>query len=289
MKSPLSLVWGVIAFVIYFSILGLLLVYFNTRNTEKPKHFVKKNHSVQKKTTSISVSLSLLKPIKEVKKKPKVIPPKPKVEEAKEVVVNKAKPIAKKVSTKKIIKEKIVKKIKKKKVTKKEIIKKLVKKKELKKKKIVKKAIKKKPIKVPKPKKSTDLFANINTKKETKQQHVKKNNIKITDKPTSAMNKINNTNAKKSNNKGKENAYFAKVQSLLETWPAQSDYAGEKAMVTIYVKPTGIFEFKVKSQSDNVDFNLGLIDFLMQLQRMGLGKHDAGKTYEFEVEFIAKE
>ena len=69
MKRPLILVWGVIAFAIYFFILGLLLFYFNTRNTEKPKHFVKKNYSVEKKTTSISVSLSPLKPIKEVKKK----------------------------------------------------------------------------------------------------------------------------------------------------------------------------------------------------------------------------
>ena len=60
-------------------------------------------------------------------------------------------------------------------------------------------------------------------------------------------------------------------------------------MVRIYVKPTGQFDFKVKSKSNNIDFNLGLIDFLEQLQKLGLGSHNGGKTYEIEVEFTAKE
>ena len=135
------------------------------------------------------------------------------------------------------------------------------------------------------------MFSSIKiSKKAAESKKIEKNKIEVTEKSKSASSKINNSlKNKKESDSGVENAYLAKVQALLETWPAQSDYAGEKAMVRLYVKPTGMFEFKVQSQSDNVDFNLGLIDFLMQLQRVGLGRHHAGKTYEFEVEFIAKE
>ena len=76
---------------------------------------------------------------------------------------------------------------------------------------------------------------------------------------------------------------------MLENWPAQSDFAGEKASVSISVKPTGQFTFKVTSASNNAAFNQGLKDFLRQLQRLGLGRHHANRSYTFNVEFIAKE
>jgi len=260
-SKSLHFLWGVISFSIYFALIGLLLIYFNQHSIEKPKHFVKKDEK--------RIQVMEVEPIKAIRVKTIVEKPKPKKMEV-------LKPIKPKVIPKKekvILKEKIVKK--------KSVKKKVIKKKDENK----TKPQKKKPIKVNTPKvkvkkevkKTSDLFSSVKTvKKEIK--------VEVPDKPKSAIIKDN-----KKSYSGVENAYFAKVQSLLETWPAQSDYAGEMAMVSLYVKPTGLFEFKVKSQSDNVDFNLGLIDFLMQLQRMGLGSHNAGKTYEFIVEFIAKE
>jgi len=278
-KSP-KLIWGLLALLIYVLLIGLLLFYFNTRNEVVPKHYVKKNeHRIQvslssqkKKKEKISKSIIKQKVKSKSKPKAKKIKSKPKMKEKK----------------KKIIKEKVVKKLPKKKVenniTKKPKKKKLVKK-------IKKPKVKKNKIKKEKDvKKTADLFATLNTKKHHKEKKKSSTNPKKTTKIPSALEKINkSSNAAKSKDKGIENAYFSKVQSLLETWPAQSNFAGQKAMVRIYVKPTGQFDFKVKSKSNNIDFNLGLIDFLEQLQRLGLGKHHGGKTYEIEVEFTAKE
>lgn len=282
-KSP-KLIWGIVSLLIYGLLIGLLLFYFNTHHDEKPKHYVKKNeHRIQ-------VSLSSPPKKKEKSVRPKIKPkPKPKSQP------HKVKPKPKiKETKKKIIKEKVVKKLAKKKVDhnstkkpkKKKVVKKPIKTKVKKTK--VKKDIK--PKKAKSVKKTADLFSSIAT---NKQHKVEK---KVLPKPTtrkktqSALDKIRqSTNTTKNQESGIENAYFAKVQSLLETWPAQSDFAGEKAVVYIYVKQTGQFTFKVKSKSNNLDFNLGLIDFLEQLKRLGLGSHHGGKTYEIKVEFTAKE
>lgn len=260
----LRFVWGGIALFIYTLFIGLLLFYFNHRQSEKPKHFVKKN---DKHITLASVSPDKIIHIKTIVKKtikPKKVPQKQtkKIElpKIKHKIVNDTKVIPPK--KKVLIKEKIVKQksIKKKNENKKKPIK-------VKSKKENKPKVKK--VENVKIKKTADLFSSVKTK------------ITEPKKPV-------HTSSKRSDS-GIENAYFSKVQNLLETWPAQSEYAGEKAMVRLYVKPTGLFEFKVKSQSDNVAFNLGLIDFLMQLQKLGLGTHKGGKIYEFQVEFIAKE
>jgi protein TonB len=76
---------------------------------------------------------------------------------------------------------------------------------------------------------------------------------------------------------------------MLEGWPAQSEYAGEKVKVLLYIDPTGGFEFKLKNASNNEDFNTGLVEYLEQLQSIGFGRHRGERTYQFEAEFIAKE
>lgn len=276
--KSLRILWGGIAIAIYAGLIALLLFYFNSRHASKPKHFVKKNEKRIQLASSKRVEAIKVKTIVEKTKTPKE-KPLPKKESLKTTV---QKRIPKKI-TKKVHKEKIVKKPKPKKrdenrtkVKKHTPIK--INKPKVKK---PKKSDTHKPKKVPK--KTSDLFATVRAK-------AKKNESLKQNKPKSASQKITESiKNQKESQSGVENAYYAKVQSLLETWPAQSDYAGEKAMVHLYVKPTGLFEFKVKSQSDNVEFNLGLIDFLMQLQKLGFGTHKSGKTYEFEVEFIAKE
>lgn len=264
---------GLFAFAIYFAILGLLIFYFNTREEKKSVHYVEKNEN------RIQVALSMPKKLE----KKKVIKAKPK---SKPKVKSKPKPK---------IEKKVKPKLKPKKVLKKTVIKE-----EIVKKKAVKKVIKKKDENLSKPKKKTlDLFENVKTS--PKYNYIKisdkpvktipKNNIiKITDKPMSASERISSSlKEQKNSDSGVENAYLAKVQNMLEGWPAQSEYAGEKVKVLLHIDPTGGFEFELKTASNNDDLNIGLIEYLEQLQSIGFGRHKAERTYKFEAEFIAKE
>jgi protein TonB len=262
--KPSKLIPGALAIGIYLLIIGLLVFYFNTRSEEKSKRYVKKDeHRIQ---VALSSPKKSEKP-KVVKKKPKVQPKKkPKVKE-------KVKPKPKKVVKKKVIKEKVRKK-----------------------------PVKKKDENLSKPKKrnkAKDLFANLNTPKKKNIINVsdkpiktkpKNNLIKVTENQKSASERINDSlKDQKSSDSGVENAYLAKVQSMLEGWPAQSEYAGEKVKVILYINPTGFFEFKLKTASNNQDFNEGLTEYLEQLQDIGFGRHKGERTYQFEAEFIAKE
>ena len=93
----------------------------------------------------------------------------------------------------------------------------------------------------------------------------------------------------KKSDSGIENAYLAMIEEKLKGWPAQSEYAGEKAKVWIKVEPSGIFRFKVITASGNEAFNSGLIVYLEQLQKIGFGPHKGNRPYELDVEFIANE
>jgi len=258
--KPSKLIPGVLAIGIYFFILGLLVFYFNSRSEDKAKKYVKKDeHRIQVALSSSAKSKSVTKK----KKKAKAV----------KKVQKKSTPKPQKTTKKRVIKEKIVKK----------------------------KAVKKKVRKKPKAKKNNtqDLFANVKAPKKKNIINVsdkplktrpQKNLIKMTDTPKSATDRINNSlKNQTSKEKGVESAYLAKVQSLLEGWPAQSDYAGEKVKVILHISPSGHFEFKIKSASRNEDFNRGLTEYLEQLQEFGFGRHNGGRIYNFEAEFIAKE
>ena len=261
---------GVLAIGIYLLVIGLLIFYFNTRSEEKSKRYVKKDeHRIQ---VALSAPQKPEKP-KVVKKKPKAEAEAEAEAKKKPKVKEKVKPKPKKVVKKKVIKEKVRKK-----------------------------PVKKKDVNRTKPKKrnkAKDLFANVKTPK-------KKNIIKVSDKPiktkpknnlitvtenkTSASERISSSlKNQKSSDSGVENAYLAKVQSMLEGWPAQSEYAGEKVKVILYINPTGFFEFKLKTASNNSNFNEGLTEYLEQLREIGFGRHKGERTYQFEAEFIAKE
>jgi len=259
MIKPSKLIPGVSAVGIYFLVIGLLIFYFNTRSDEKTKNYVKKDEQ------RIQVALSSGAKAKKVKKTKKKATAKP----TKSVKKN-VKPKPKKSTKKKVIKEKVVKK------------------------KSVKKKVK------PKNKNNTkDLFKNVKVPKKKSLIKVtdkpvtrkpKSNFIKISDNKKSATDRINNSlKDQKNKQSGVENAYLARVQSMLEGWPAQSEYAGEKVKVLLYISPNGFFEFKIKSASRNADFNKGLTEYLEQLQEFGFGRHNGGRVYNFEAEFIAKE
>jgi protein TonB len=265
-RRMIKFIWGVIAVGIYLFVVGVLIYYFNHRQTDEKKHYVKKDeHRIQ---VALSAPKHKALPQKPVKRKPK---PKPKP---------KAKPHKrKKRPQKKEIKKKVIKE---------KIIKKKVKKHE-------QNLTKKRPKSKPK-----DLFANVKTVKKTKPL------ILVTDKPIkskpkkqlfemvearpSASERITHSLKKqKSMDSGVENTYLAKVQRMLEGWPAQSDFAGEKVKVHLKIDPTGHFEFVIKRKSRNPEFNRALTENLEQLQEFGFGPHKGSRTYLFEAEFIAKE
>lgn len=267
MKKSSTYISGLLAFGIYFLLIGLLIFYFNVRDEKKSIRYVKKDEHRIQVAISAPKKAAKTKPLKQ-KVKPK---PKPKVKSK-----SKPKPKPKKKVKKKVIKEKVVKK----------------------------KVIKKKDENLTKPKKVNkpkDLFANVSSDKKVKKPKLKmeitdkpvkqkKNNlIKVSDKPSASTLVSDSLKVQKSSDSGVENEYLAYVQSMLEGWPAQSEYAGEKVKVLLQINPTGFFEFKVKSASNNQNFNDGLIEYLEQLQEIGFGRHKGERTYQFEAEFIAKE
>ncbi len=277
-KKSSTLISGVLAFTIYFSIIALLLFYFNTRDEKKPVHYVKKNEE------RIRVSMSTPKPAqpKEIKKEPKnVVKPKPKTT-PKKVVKPKPKPIPKKEVQKKVVEKKVIKE------------------KVVKKPQIVKKP---KDLNTTKPKKVNmpkDLFANITSQKKmekpkpvkveaTPPKPKKSTTVKVPDKPSASDLVSDSLKIQKSSDKGIENAYLAKIEEKLKGWPAQSEYAGEKAKVWIKVEPNGTFQFKVVTASGNEAFNAGLKAYLEQLQKIGFGPHKGNRAYELDVEFVATE
>jgi len=273
-KKSSTFISGVLAVGIYAFVIGLLLFYFNTRDTQKPIHYVKKNEDRIRVTMAAPKNKIKTKTKKPTKKKttPKKKPLKKSKAKTKETVKKQ------KDTRKKVIKEKIVKKIKPKKKAKK----------------IVKKAP---PKKINKPK---DLFANVSSSKKppkknsikvsSKPVKPKKNNlIKVSSKPSASDLVSSSLKVQKSSDRGIENAYFALIEEKLKGWPAQSEYAGEMAKVWIKVEPSGHFVFKVTTASAIDEFNTGLIAYLEQLQRIGFGRHKGNRAYTLNVEFVATE
>lgn len=272
-KKSSTYISGALAFGIYFTLIGLLLFYFNTRDEKKPVHYVKKNEE------RIRVSMSTPKPAqpKVAKQEPKkVVKPTPK-----------PKPIPKKEVQKKVVQKKVVEK-------------KVIKEKVVKKPQVVKKP---KDLNTTKPKKVNmpkDLFANITSQKKvekpkpvkveaTPPKPTKSAIAKVPDKPSASNLVSDSLKIQKSSDKGIENAYLAKIEEKLKGWPAQSDYVGEKAKVWIKVEPNGTFQFRLITASGNEAFNTGLKAYLEQLQKIGFGPHKGDRAYELDVEFVATE
>ncbi len=254
----LRFVWGIVAVGIYLTLLGLLIVYFNHHTQMPAKHYVKEDtHRIQ---VAISPAVQQSSPVKKKKTEPK-----------KERHKAASKRVDHKKKSKKIVKEKITKKHKL-----------------------------KRDRNITKPRKtSKDLFAHVKAKR-------KKPLIQITDKPVkmkSGKHLFDMVDAKpvkhtrsgtsrkhqKAMDTGIKNAYLAKVQEMLEDWPAQSDFAGEEVKVYLKIDPTGHFEFELKQRSENPEFNRALTAYLKQLQTFGFGPHKGRRTYLFEADFVAKE
>jgi outer membrane biosynthesis protein TonB len=142
-----------------------------------------------------------------------------------------------------------------------------------------------------KPKKSTKSSSKSHSKKPSKASSLFKNlpsNIKD-DAPTKqSSGSAGKSNKKVNKGRGVVNKYFAKIQSTLKGWPAQSNFAGEKVKVELTIYSSGLFDYKVLSRSLNPEFNRSLKGYLEQLKKFGFGAHSNPKPYKIIVEFIAK-
>ena len=277
---------GVLAVGIYITLVTSLIFYFNMHHTQKLKNFVKKNeNSIRVSMSSQAEEQKVQNRIVSKKKTSNAV--KKKIKHTKKIETKK-KPI---VSNKKIVKKKVVKK--KKVIIKKKPTKKKPKKKPVVKKKVVKKHKSTKKDKTSKikqkkrPKSTKDLFAKIKTTKK-KTEHKKIVHRKST-KKRKIRDLFSTIKTEKKSDKGTKNIYFAEVKERLMSWPAQSEYAGEKATVWLKIKPNGDFIFKVLTGSSRRDFNEGLIAYLEQLKQFGFGAHKGSRAYELNVEFVATE
>ncbi|MDQ1326352.1 MAG: hypothetical protein QG564_1477 [Campylobacterota bacterium] len=286
MEKYSKFISGSLAFGIYFALIGVLLFYFNVHKAKKNIHYVEKNeHRIQ---------VSISSPMQKTKSEPKTAPrskPAPKPQptpikkpepkpvpkpEPKPVPKPEPKPTPKPVPVEKPLpKEKVAPKV----------VEKPMKKPEQ----------KKQP---PKAVKTSDLFAKVNTpeKKNITKPNEKpvankpvNNLIKVSDKPSASDLVSNSLKIQKNSDSGVENAYFAKVEKILQGWPAQSEFAGEKAKVWFKVQVDGSFQFRIVTGSSAPGFNEGLEAYLMQLQKIGFGPHQGGRPYELDVEFEANE
>ena len=172
-----------------------------------------------------------------------------------------------------------------------------------KKKKVKKQKSKKVPKKVRNIKKSTkkpQKKIKIAKKKASSKVHKKIDTAKLfhslpkslTKKETQSSTKKGGSGGKslqKSNKqKGVENRYLANVQRILQGWPAQSNFAGEKVRVKLTIYPSGLFDYKILYRSLNPEFNEALKHYLEQLKGVGFGPHSNPKPLNVIVEFIAK-
>ena len=155
-------------------------------------------------------------------------------------------------------------------------------------KKVTKKSAKKVKTKVVK--KSSKPKKTVSKKVKNASSLFKKLPTNITDDtPTKQSNgSAGKSNKKVNKGRGVVNKYFAKIQSTLKGWPAQSNFAGERVKVELTIYSTGLFDYRVLSRSLNPEFNRSLKAYLEQLKKFGFGPHSNPKPYKIIVEFIAR-
>jgi len=278
---------GIIAVAIYIVVVGLLFWHFGYKSEEKDTGSQKEQIiAVDLSTVDESQDLPLAKPVQtESNDIPQPIKTqleeKPQIKESikqpqKEVVVKKQVPIEKKPTS----------------VDKPKETPPLIKKQE------TKKIENTKPIQNTKnqSKNTSDLFTNIKSDKPIAATQKAKPSSKpsapiatnISQSPSSVASELISKEFSKKGDAGVEDAYKSKVKSILQGWPAQSSYAGERAKISFVIQPNGDFDFKIIQPSANEEFNQGLVQYLKQLQRVGFGPHAGSRAYLFDVNFIAE-
>ncbi|MGW8169256.1 MAG: TonB C-terminal domain-containing protein [Sulfurovaceae bacterium] len=286
MEKEYTLKSGIIAVSIYFCIVGSLFWYFGYKSEEKDvgaqneqiiavdisalderqdlpsvTRFENKTNKIEKSSEATpQVSLQKEKPVEQTQKEESTQQKKPIDDKPIPVEAKSKTQIVKKQETKKIQNTKPTQKIKE------------------------------------QPKTTNDLFANIKSntpitttvKNKPSFSPSKTMTTNISKTTSSAASQRINKEFAKQGNVGVEDAYKSKVKSILQGWPAQSSYAGERAKISFVIQPNGDFDFKIIQPSANEEFNQGLVQYLKQLQRVGFGPHAGSRAYLFDVNFIAE-
>ena len=311
-----KLVSGLVALLIYLTIIFVVLYFYNIHQT-KAKNYVEKNANrvtvtlVNSDKTVFNRSDKVSTPKKPVNPSVPIIPKhvvKKKTLPKKQVVVKK---VPKKVIPKKVVPKKLIpkKKVPKKVVPKKVIPKKVIPKKIAPKKKIPKKLIPKKKVpkktipkkKIPKkvvpkkkvPKKTArDLFSSVKTssvKKQPIQRRVKppvirqssiKHNSTFADRTraTHQSGRTSNTNREK----GIKNAYIAQVKRRMMNWNAVGA-KGQMVTVNLTIYNSGKFRYTTSGVTGAMRNSLK--HYLDTVNAMGLKRHKKSTPYSIQVRF----
>lgn len=134
---------------------------------------------------------------------------------------------------------------------------------------------------------SQDLFSSVNTQQQRREPVRQQSRVHH----TSAADRIKNSHqsgrtSTKNQDSGVKNAYIARVKRHLNNWSAQSNYAGHNATIKLTIRNNGKFRYVITRTSSG-SLSSGLREFLAQLNRMGLGRHDKSSAYVITVHFKA--
>lgn len=124
-----------------------------------------------------------------------------------------------------------------------------------------------------------DIFNKINTKETTAMS----SSISETTKTTTNGITKNTTGDGIKKQDGVPPAYINDIRKRLQAWPASDKYAGEVAKVNFSVKTSGAFEFAIIAK--NTAFKDELVQYLKKLQTIGFDSHGGGRTWIIETTF----
>jgi hypothetical protein len=321
-----KVVSGIAALAIYLLLIFSILFFYNIHKT-KAKNYVEKNEN-RVTVTLVNSNKTVLNRSDKVSNKNKPTPmispvplKRPKKLEPKKSLPKKT--IPKKVSPPKIIPKKITppKKVAPRKVVPKRVPKKIVPKKKVPKKVVPKKIAPKKapskkrvPKKVPKkkvpkkvvPKKKTpkksakDLFSRVKTKDVSKRPAKKapskrpstsskrpssiKHRSSVADRIKRSHQSGRTSNANR--DRGIKNAYIAKVKRHMNNWHAGASHKGQRVTISLTIYNSGKFSYKIIKGSGSIRGSLN--QYLNQLKRMGLGRHNKSTPYSIVVNFTVR-
>jgi len=139
---------------------------------------------------------------------------------------------------------------------------------------------------------ANDLFSSVNTHQQQRREPVHQQ-IRPQSRVhhSSVADRIKNSyqsgrTSTRNRDSGVKNAYIAKVKRHLNNWSAQSNYKGNSATIRLTIRNSGKFRYVI-TRTSSASLSAGLREFLDQLNRMGLGRHDKSSAYVITVHFKA--
>jgi membrane protein involved in colicin uptake len=136
---------------------------------------------------------------------------------------------------------------------------------------------------------SQDLFSSVTTHSAPPKRTPVKEPSRVRHSSVADRIRENHQNGRTSNRNresGVKNSYIARVKRHLNNWSAQSIYKGSSATIKLTIRNNGKFRYVI-TRTTSGSLSAGLRDFLAQLNRMGLGRHDKSSAYVITVHFKA--